>query len=98
MPNIWLVAGLIAGVIVVGLPLAIIVLVSMASLREESAHSLAGQAPGAAERIARRVLGFQSEVRFDHARRTLPGTGQHRSGGQSHSGQISPDQRQGAGV
>ena len=57
--NFWLVVVAVA-VVVVALPIAAIILVSMASLREESAHSLSGEAPGPGERAARRLLGFRT--------------------------------------
>jgi hypothetical protein len=48
-------------VAVTGVPLAAVVLVSFASLREESLHSVAGRAPGLLERTARRLLAFHAE-------------------------------------
>ena len=68
LQNFWLVAVAVA-VVVVALPIAAIILVSMASLREESAHSLSGEAPGPGERAARRLLGF----RTDHVGGVAPG-------------------------
>jgi hypothetical protein len=58
--NLWLELGAAVAVIVVALPIAAIILVSLASLREESAHSLSGEAPGRGERAARRLLGFRT--------------------------------------
>ncbi len=108
-------AGIIAVIAVVALPLVAIVLVSLASVREESAHSLSGQPPGWAERMARRLLGYRTdpaavnqaqrtaarnrtEVRFAHARRTMPGPGQQRASGESGARADSAWRRQGAGV
>src|SRR5215472_3753527 len=82
--NLWLLIGVAVAVVVVTLPIAAIILVSMASLREESAHSLSGEAPGSGERAARRLLGFHTarssapddiEVRFVHARRPVSDPG-----------------------
>ena len=157
MHQIWVAAGLAIAVIAVGVPFAAIILVSIASRREEAAHSLSRHAPGAAARAARRLLGFRSEhisplpdwaahnvgrwrrrfsfrttsnpplprlvrkarpvglafgaagqpvppgkqvseVRFGHARRSLPDSGQYAADGQSQPGSIRLDQRQGAGV
>ncbi len=60
MPNIWIVLAVSVAVVVVALPLAAIILVSMASLREESARSLSGEAAGAGQRVARRLLGYHT--------------------------------------
>ncbi|HUZ52995.1 MAG TPA: hypothetical protein VMU94_10770 [Streptosporangiaceae bacterium] len=61
MDQIWIVLGVAAAVVVAGGPLAAVVLVSIASRREESAHSLSGQAPGVTTQAARRLLGFRAE-------------------------------------
>jgi hypothetical protein len=157
MHQIWVAAGLAIAVIAVGVPFAAIILVSIASRREEAAHSLSRHAPGAAARAARRLLGFRSEhisplpgwaarnvgrwrkrsslrpastpplprlvresrpvglalgaaarpvpagkqlseVRFGHARRSLPDSSQLPAGGQPQPGSVRTDQRQGAGV
>ena len=58
--NLWLVVGVVVAIVVAALPIGAIILVSMASLREESAHSLSGEAPGPGERAARRLLGFRT--------------------------------------
>lgn len=47
---------LVALAAVVGAPMAAALLVTFASLREDSAHSLTGQPPGVLARIARRIL------------------------------------------
>ncbi len=153
MHQIWVAVGMAVAVIAVGVPFAAIILVSIASRREEAAHSLSRHAPGAAARAARRLLRFRSEriapppdwatanypggparerrslrpasspqrmhlvrearpnglapvpagqqlreVRFGHARRSLPDSGQYPAGGESQPGSIRTDQRQGAGV
>lgn len=54
---------IITAAAVIGVPLAAVILVSFASLREESLHSVAGQAPGRAERAARRLLAFHADGR-----------------------------------
>ena len=61
MNQILIVIAATAAVVVAGGPLAAIFLVSVASRREESAHSLSGQAPGVATQAARQLLGFRAE-------------------------------------
>jgi len=61
MDQIWMAAVAVIAVAVVGVPFAAMVLVSVASRREEAAHSLSRQAPGAATRAARRLLGYRTE-------------------------------------
>jgi hypothetical protein len=46
--------------VIAGIPFAAVLLVSVASCREDSAASLAGHAPGPFSRAARRLLGFQA--------------------------------------
>src|SRR5258708_33358303 len=60
LQNFWFGRAAAVGAVVAALPIAAIILVSMASLREESAHSLSGEAPGPGERAARRLLGFRT--------------------------------------
>ena len=59
--SIWIVIGTAVAIVAVAVPVGAIMLVSFASLSEESAHTLGGQAPGATERVARRLLGFHTE-------------------------------------
>jgi hypothetical protein len=47
-------------VLIVGVPLAAVILVTFASWREERARSIAGQAPGNLTGAARRLLGFRA--------------------------------------
>jgi hypothetical protein len=49
-------------VVVVSAPLVGVVLVSLASRREDSAHSLAGRPSGALEAMARRLVGFHGDT------------------------------------
>jgi hypothetical protein len=117
MHDIWIAAGAAVALVAVALPFAAIIVVTIASRREEAAQSLSRSAPGAAARAARRLLDFRStrsarrpanaprpasgpryEVRFGHARRSLPDTSQFPAGGQSQPGSIRLDERQGAGV
>src|SRR5258708_33181757 len=111
MHEIWVAVGLAIAVIAVGVPFAAIILVSIASRREEARHSLSRHAPGAAAQAARRLLAFRSEriapvpagqqlreVPFGHARRSLPDSSQYPAGSQSQPGSIRADQRQRAGV
>ncbi len=50
----------VIAIVVAGVPLAAIVLVTIASRREESARSMADRAPGPLERAARRLLAFHA--------------------------------------
>jgi hypothetical protein len=50
----------ILAIIVAGLPLTAVLLVTVACRQEESAHSMAGCAPGRLARAARRLLAFQA--------------------------------------
>lgn len=52
---------IVIAVVIAGAPLAAVVLVSFASRREESLHSVAGRAPGSLERAARRLLDFHAD-------------------------------------
>src|SRR5260370_30758815 len=91
MYDIWIAAGAAVAVVAVAVPFAAIIVVTIASRREEAAQSLSRSAPGAAARAARRLLDFRNErsaprpanahspasgppheVRFGHARRSLP--------------------------
>jgi hypothetical protein len=96
--------AVIVGIALAATPFIAIALVSLASVREDSAHSLFGRCPGRLPHLARRLLGFraaagassaggpglprdlippqarsaparQSEVRFAHARRSVPDSG-----------------------
>jgi hypothetical protein len=58
--SLLIAAAFIVALTAVGLPLAAIVVVSMGSLREESAHSLGRETSGSGQRIARRILGFRT--------------------------------------
>ena len=91
MDQIWIAAGVV-GVVVLGVPFAAIVLVSIASRREEAEHSLSRQAPGAATHAARRLLGFRGDqvapMRDWPARTTASHTGRRGRGGRpGRSGQ-----------
>jgi hypothetical protein len=101
----------IAAVLVIA-PLVAILVVSFASLREENARSLSRSAPGPMARLARRVVGFRSdmapapepkaragqEVHFAYAGHTLPAPRQHAAGHQPQPRPIRLGQRQPAGV
>ena len=50
---------LVLAAVVVGAPIGAAILVSLASLREDAKHSLAGRAPGPAAWAARRLLRVQ---------------------------------------
>ena len=65
---------LVFAAVVVGAPLIAVVLVTIASLREDAGHSLTGQAPSRFDAIMRRLLGAQSAgfVRRSRPRRPLP--------------------------
>ena len=61
MDQIWIAAVAAIAAVALGVPFVAIVLVSIASRREEAAHSLSRQAPGAAARAARRLLAFRTD-------------------------------------
>jgi hypothetical protein len=50
----------VTAIVVAGVPLAAVVLVTLASRSEETARSIAGHAPGPMERAARRLLAFHA--------------------------------------
>jgi hypothetical protein len=50
----------VIAIVVAGVPLAAVVLVTVASRREENAGSIGGCAPGRIERAARRLLAFHA--------------------------------------
>ena len=50
----------IAAIVIAGVPVAAVVLVTVATRREENARSIAGRAPGLAARAARRLLAFHA--------------------------------------
>ena len=154
MSQLWIVIGAVIAVAAVAAPMAAIVLVSIASRREESARSLTGRAPGPVTAAARRLLAFRGsdhvaplpqrraargsrrpapgrrparpgpvprpvwlitggyqaglapsqlrepdlEVRFAHARRSVPAASKYPARRQSQPRSVRADQRQGAGV
>jgi hypothetical protein len=51
--------------VVVSLPVAAIVLVSVASRREDHRYSLGGPAEGRVEQTARQIVDFRTETRYD---------------------------------
>jgi hypothetical protein len=58
--NMMIILLSVIAIVVAGIPLAAVVLVTMASRREETARSIAGRAPGPMERAARRLLAFHA--------------------------------------
>ncbi len=62
MSHFLITVGAVIAVIVAAAPIAAIFLVSVASRREESGHTLAGQAPGAITRSARRLLAYRAQT------------------------------------
>ncbi|HEY7014015.1 MAG TPA: hypothetical protein VH480_14730 [Streptosporangiaceae bacterium] len=50
----------VIAIVIAGIPLAAVVLVTVACRREESARSMADRAPGPVERAARRLLAFHA--------------------------------------
>ena len=58
--NVLLLIAIAIAILVGGLPIACILLVTLASRREEAARSIAGGAPGPLARMARRLLGFHA--------------------------------------
>jgi hypothetical protein len=61
MSQFWVAVGVAIAVMAVTAPLAAMVLVSIASRREESASSLSRQAPGPVTAAARRLLAYRSD-------------------------------------
>ncbi|MHB1432316.1 MAG: hypothetical protein ACYCVZ_09420 [Streptosporangiaceae bacterium] len=55
--------AVIVGITLAATPLVAIALVSLASVREDAAHSLFGRCPGRLQHLARRLLGFRAEAR-----------------------------------
>jgi hypothetical protein len=53
---------IVIAVVLVGVPLAAVILVSFASRREESLRSVRGRAPGSLESAARRLLAFHADT------------------------------------
>ncbi len=51
---------LVAAAIITGAPLVAVVLVTIASLREDAGHTLTSQAPNRIDAAARRLLSFDS--------------------------------------
>jgi hypothetical protein len=58
--NVMIILVTVAAIVIAGIPVAAVVLVSVASRREETARSIAGRAPGLAARAARRLLAFHA--------------------------------------
>jgi hypothetical protein len=50
----------VAAIVIAGVPVAAVMLVTVATRREETARSIAGRAPGLAARAARRLLAFHA--------------------------------------
>ena len=50
----------VIAIVIAGIPLAAVVLVTIACRREESARSMADRAPGPLERAARKLLAFHA--------------------------------------
>jgi hypothetical protein len=65
---------LVVAAVVVAAPLAAAVLVTVASLREDSARSLAGRPPGVLAAIARRLLCLRTDPAESQDRREWPST------------------------
>ena len=61
MDQIWIMAVAAIAVVTLAVPFAAVVLVSIASRREEAEHSLSRQAPGAITRAARRLLSYRAD-------------------------------------
>lgn len=65
--------------LIAGAPLAAVVLVTVASRREETALSIAGRAPGSLTRAARRVVAFHARGISRPASRVAPRRGYRRA-------------------
>lgn len=84
---------LVALAAVVGAPMAAALLVTFASLREDSAHSLTGQPRGVLERIARRILRVPGGTRQDSGGRLALHPAARRRSGQRGPGLRGSGQR-----
>lgn len=62
MSHFFIAAGAAIALIAVAVPIGAMLLVSVASRHEESAHTLSGQAPGAVTRAARRLLSYRAQT------------------------------------
>jgi hypothetical protein len=62
MSHFFIAVGVVIAVIAVAAPIAAACLVSVASRREESKHSLSGQPPGPITKAARRLLAYRSQT------------------------------------
>jgi hypothetical protein len=51
---------IVAAIVIAGVPVAAVMLVTVATRREETARSIAGLAPGPVARAARRLLAFHA--------------------------------------
>jgi hypothetical protein len=58
--NVMIILLTVIAALIAGAPLAAVVLVTVASRREETALSIAGRAPGPLARAARRVVAFHA--------------------------------------
>jgi len=58
--NVMIILLTVAAIVIAGVPVAAVVLVTVASRQEETARSIAGRAPGLAARAARRLLAFHA--------------------------------------
>jgi hypothetical protein len=58
--NVMIILLTVAAIVIAGVPVAAVVLVTVATRREENARSIAGRAPGLAARAARRLLAFHA--------------------------------------
>jgi hypothetical protein len=58
--NVMIILLTVAAIVIAGVPVAAVVLVTVATRREETARSIAGRAPGLAARAARRLLAFHA--------------------------------------
>jgi hypothetical protein len=63
---------LVVAAVVVSAPIVAAVIVTFASLREESAYTLCSRPPGRLEAIARRLLAFQAYGLADMIRPRVP--------------------------
>jgi hypothetical protein len=58
--NVMIILLILAAIVIAGVPAAAVVLVSVATRREETARSIADRAPGLVTRAARRLLAFHA--------------------------------------
>jgi hypothetical protein len=87
--NLMIILLTVTAALIAGAPLVAVVLVTVASRREETALSIAGRAPGALTRAARRVVAFHARGISRPASRVSARRG-YRQAGNPAGGDLAP--------